>query len=113
MKEDFLDPAEVKKQKESAEDLERTTKLRLSDMRKILSLPEGRRYVWEELKRSGVFTLSFSPNASQTAYNEGQRSLGISLLADVELAKPGSFHQMFSEEMSKKNSGKVKENKDE
>jgi hypothetical protein len=107
-----LDPKEVQKQDEEAAQVERDNKVRLSDMRKILSLAEGRRYVWYLLEKCGVYTQSFSLNTLQMAHNEGQRFIGIALLSDVELAKPGTVNQMMSEAMSKKNSAKIKEKQD-
>lgn len=103
---------DIKKQDEAKAEFDRKEKLRLNDMRKILSIPEGRRYVWSELERCKVFAPSFSLNNIQTAFNEGVRSIGISLLSDVEVAKPGSYTQMFSEFMSKENSAKQKEKED-
>ena len=108
----FLDPEEVKKQKEANEKSQRENRLRINDMRKILSLPEGRRYIWSELERCKVFAPSFTTNSLLLGFNEGQRSIGIALLSDVELAKPGSYSQMFTEAMSKRNSAKEKEKED-
>lgn len=110
---EFLDPRELKKQEEAEAKFERDRKLRLSDMRKILSIPEGRRTIWRLLEQCKVFAPSFSLNTLQIAYSEGQRSIGITLLSDVEIAKPGIFAQMTSEAKSEENSAKNKEKEDD
>ena len=99
-----IDPKDLKKQEESEAKVNRDEKLRLNDMRKVLSTPEGRRQYWHLLSKSGVFTASFSLNSVQTAYNEGMRSVGITVLAEIMTAKPEAFYAMYTEEMSKKKS---------
>jgi hypothetical protein len=106
---EFLDPKDVKKQEEAEAKFNRERKLRISDLRKILSTPEGRRFVWNELSRTKVFAPSFSLNSSQTSYNEGERSVGIALLADVMEAKPEAFYQSYCKANSKEKAVKTQE----
>ena len=111
MRDEFLDPSEVKKAKEAEDKVVREHKLKINDLRKILSTPEGRRAVWNLLSEAKVFAPSFSLNSVQTAYNEGQRSSGIALLANVMEARPESFYQMFTEANSKDKAAKNQEEK--
>lgn len=111
-KDEFLDQREVRKQKEAEQKFERERKLRISDLRKILSTPEGRRFVWSELCRTKVFAPSFSLNSAQTSFNEGERSIGIALLADVMEAKPESFYQSYCEDNSKEKAAQKQEEQD-
>jgi hypothetical protein len=114
IQDDFgLDKDELKKQADEKANFEREEKLRISDMRKVLSIPEGRRTVWKMLERCKVFADSFSLNSIEMAKIGGQRSIGISLLSDIELAKPGIVMQMMSEAMSRENSAKTKEKQDD
>lgn len=99
-----LDEKEVKKQKEAQQKFDREKKLRINDLRKVLSTPEGRRTIWNELSRAKVFAPSFSLDSIQMAKNEGERSIGIALLADVMEAKAEAFYTMYTEAMSKKKS---------
>lgn len=108
----FLDKEEVKRQKEILEQFARDKKLRINDIKKVLSIPEGRRFIWEELKRTKVFAPSYSNNSNQTAFNEGERSIGIAILADVMEARPDAFYQMFTEARSKEQAAKKQEEQD-
>ena len=71
------------------------------DIRKVLSLPEGRRFVWKLMSDAGVFRSSFTGN-SQTFFNEGQRNMGLVILNQVMTAKPDAFTQMQAEAASEK-----------
>ena len=71
------------------------------DIRKVLSLPEGRRFVWKLMSDAGVFRSSFTGN-SQTFFNEGQRNMGLVILNQVMGAKPEAFTQMQAEAASEK-----------
>lgn len=83
--------AEAGKRKERRED-------ELNDLRAVLVSPEGRRFVWRLLERGGVFRSSFCAESdSCTAFNEGRRNLGLSVLNDVLEADSGSFRMMQDE----------------
>lgn len=113
MKDTFgISPEELKAAKEAEDKAIRERRLVISDLRKLLSTPEGRRFTWAELSRAKVFAPSFSLNQAQTNYNEGQRSVGIALLEDIMEAKPEAFYQMFVEAKSKEKEAKNKEKKD-
>jgi len=87
------DETAIKKKTE----LERTKEiLRRTDLRKILSWPEGRRFIWRYLEICGVFTLSFTGN-SQTFFNEGQRNIGLKLLAEIMDVAPDALLQMMKD----------------
>jgi hypothetical protein len=99
-----IDPKEEKRQQEAQEKLERERKLRINDLKKILSTPEGRRTIWNELSRAKTFADCFSTNSLEMAKFCGQRLVGLSLLADIMEARSEAFYQMYTEEMSKKKS---------
>lgn len=86
---------------------ERLRKRALNDLRKILGIPEGRRFIWGELSDAGIFRGSFSANASQTAFSEGQRDRGLSLLARVNEADQNAFARMQSEYLSELSKNKT------
>ena len=57
------------------------------DLKHLLSQPEGLRVLRRIVKQSGVLTSSYAVNDSlATAHNEGLRSVGLWLLAEVERA---------------------------
>jgi hypothetical protein len=72
----------------------------IGDIRKILALPEGRRFMWRIMEFAGPTRLSFSQNDRTTAFNEGRREVGLFLLKDIMEVKPEAFIQMQREHIS-------------
>jgi hypothetical protein len=66
-------------------------------MQKVLSSKEGRLVLWELLCRSGVFRSSFSQDSHQTAFHEGERNIGLVLLAQVNEANALATKTMAEE----------------
>lgn len=87
------DPEQVK---EAEQKEKRGRDLELDDMATILSMPQGRRFIWRYLEACGVFRTSFTGD-NATFYNEGQRNVGLRLLADVNEAAPESYALMLQE----------------
>ena len=54
----------------------------------------GRRVVWQLLADAGVFRSSMTVTPELTAFNEGRRSTGLALLADVSRLCPERFAEM-------------------
>lgn len=65
----------------------------LNDLKFLLSSEQGRRFVWRYLELCGVFKSSFT-GSSETFFLEGQRNIGLKLLADVMEADPESYIKM-------------------
>jgi len=97
------DQDEIRKQKEVEAQYRRDQKTRISDLRKVLLIPEGRRVIWRILEEAKVMAEAFSLNALETAKWQGERHVGIRLLEDLMKAKPESFYQMFCEAKAKSN----------
>jgi len=55
----------------------------IEDLRQLLATPSGRGYILRLLERCGNFNLSYSNNASETAFKEGRRSVGLSIYRDI------------------------------
>lgn len=54
----------------------------VNDLQWLMSNKRGRRVMWRLLDQSGAYRLSFDPNsATVTAFNEGQRNIGLRLTA--------------------------------
>lgn len=66
------------------------------DLRKILSIPEGRRLIWKILSETGIYRSSFTGN-SETFYNEGRRRIGLFILEEIMKVKPEAYTQMQQE----------------
>lgn len=60
----------------------------------------GRRIVWQQLDRAGVFRLSFNTNAMQMAFAEGGRNEGLRTLAQIHATCPELYPVMLKEATS-------------
>lgn len=67
-----------------------------NDLRAILNSPQGRRFIWRLMEKTGLHKTSFT-GSSQTFFLEGQRNIGLLLLSDVMRVDPDSYTAMFKE----------------
>lgn len=72
------------------------------DLREVLDTAAGRRVLWSILDVSGVYGLSFTGEALGSAFNEGRRQIGITLLQKIEDLAPGSYLTMQREALDEK-----------
>lgn len=72
------------------------------DLRRVLDSREGRRVLWSILDAAGVYGASYTGEAISTAYAEGRREIGITLLRKIESLAPGSFITMQREVLDEK-----------
>lgn len=72
----------------------------LGDIASILTTEEGRRFYWRVMVRCGLFKSSFTGN-NTTFFNEGERNIGLMLIADLNEAAPQAYLQMLQESMKK------------
>ena len=101
------------KQKERSEKERRRRDREVADLKKVLSIPEGRRFIWKLMSESGVFRTSFTGNSS-TFFNEGRRDIGLLILNEVMASKPEAFTQMQREFISEQKANeKQKEDESE
>lgn len=73
-----------------------TKKQELADLRLILDTKSGRRFIWKYLGICGVFRSSFTGN-SETFFKEGQRNVGLQLMAEVHEADIEMYALMSKE----------------
>lgn len=70
----------------------------LNDLRAVLETRPGRRVVWRQLQRAGVFRTSFAQGIpDRTAFNEGRRDMGLALLAEIHELDPTLYVTMAKE----------------
>jgi hypothetical protein len=91
------DPAQVRERSERIKSVE---KLELTDFKAVLDTPEGRRVLWRLLTFCHIYESSFHPS-SQIYFNEGVRSVGLKILADIQAVDPEKYLQMMRENYSK------------
>lgn len=72
----------------------------LSDIRKVLSLAEGRRLYWRLMSRAGAFHSPYTGENNATNKNCGRQEIGFFLLDELLEASPSTFTQMQREAKS-------------
>jgi hypothetical protein len=68
----------------------------ISDIRALMSTVPGRRFMWRLLDKAGIYKSSMTGN-SQTFFLEGQRNIGLFLLAQVNDHCLDEYVQMLTE----------------
>lgn len=88
------DPAQVTESlREDKSERERIN----DDLRFVLESRHGRRLLWRYLSVAGVFRSSFSVDPYATAFNEGKRVIGNTLMSDITDARADALIQMMTE----------------
>ena len=77
--------------------IKRKAREEAEDFKWLLSSRRGRRIVWRQLERCGVFRSSFNNNSMAMAFAEGQRNYGLQVLTQVHAHKPEAYALMVSE----------------
>ena len=67
-----------------------------SDLKFLLNTEQGRRFIWRYLEFCGVYKSSFT-GSSQTFFLEGQRNVGLKLVAEIVDAQPEMYLKMMIE----------------
>lgn len=68
-----------------------------NDMKWLMSSAIGRRVVWRLLERARVFGSTFDQHAGVMSFNEGSRSQGLQLLAEINRLCPHQYSVMAQE----------------
>ena len=63
----------------------------------IMSTLAGRQWLWDKLSECHLFITTFNGDALQSAYMEGQRAVGLSMLSDIMIACPDQYIQAMRE----------------
>lgn len=71
-----------------------------ADMKTLLSMPEGRRVLWDLIGDCGVFKESMETNA-RSYVQMGMRNLGLSLINRVTDADQEAYFQMMRESQAR------------
>lgn len=83
---------------EIAERRKRDERDEIDELLWLMSDAKGRRFVWRQLNRSGIYQLSYVQGSlDATAFNEGRRNEGLRLLSLVMKHCPGRFTEMQKE----------------
>lgn len=67
----------------------------------IMATEDGRAWMWDHLANCGVFHSTYTQNPHDTAFNEGRRSIGLRLIADLRELSFRLYQQMEMEAMAR------------
>lgn len=96
--EDTDTEAQEARSRQRAERAKLDAQREVDDTKWLMGSKRGRRIVWRQLERAGVFRLSFNTNAMQMAFAEGGRNEGLKLLAMVHQHCPELYVDMLKEQ---------------
>lgn len=92
---DAGDRADVKDARKA---VERITLRRNGVVKILMSDPDGRRWIKELLNECHIYSTSFSPEPMRMAFAEGERNVGLKILATVVAAAPAEYNFSLTEE---------------
>lgn len=96
------DPLDIRAQEEAKDQRDARSKLdqqnESEDFKWLMSSKRGRRIVWRQLERAGVFRTPFNTNAMLMAHACGEKNEGLKMLAQVLQLCPERFPEMLSEQ---------------
>ena len=75
--------ADEQQVKKAAEREKSEREIEMADVKALMSSVIGRRFMNRLLSSCGLYRLSFNNSGSITAFNEGERNVGLKFLADV------------------------------
>lgn len=81
----------------SKQDEEFDRKEELNDIRQIMAILPGRRFIGRILAEARIHQTSFAGQSNQTVFNEGQRNLGLFVLREITEACPELLIKMMQE----------------
>lgn len=99
------DPYDLQSQEQQKED--RASRVRLNaqtdadDLKWLMSNKRGRRIVWRQLERAGVYRTPFNTNAMLMAHACGEKNDGLRMLAQLFEVCPERYAEMLTEHTSK------------
>jgi hypothetical protein len=79
---------------ERAKDLQREAD---NDLRALMSAPQGRRFVWRQIDRAGMWRPSFTGDRQGTDFREGMRNTALMLWSDLQRVCPELLLRMQEE----------------
>lgn len=68
-----------------------------NDLQSVMGSEAGRRFMWALLGDCGMYRASFNNSGSITAFNEGQRDIGLRLVARITQECPEQYLAMQDE----------------
>ena len=82
-----------------SDEINKAREQEIEDIKAVMRLEAGRRFMYRLLVRAGVYETSYIPGAaeSNTFFREGKRNIGLWTMTELEESAPGSFLKMMEE----------------
>jgi hypothetical protein len=93
---DLAAQQEAKIRKDDVARLERANEV--EDLKWLMAYKQGRRIVWRQLEKYGVFRSVFRNDPLEMAFLEGIRNQGLQLIADIHEHCPARYAEMIKEQ---------------
>jgi hypothetical protein len=78
----------------SESQVDRLRREELDDVKSVMGMAGGRRFIWRILEQAGIFGSLFSSDPLLMAAKEGQRNLGLMVFTDIIEACPEKYLTM-------------------
>lgn len=94
MSEETFNAADPRKVQERRRTEKRQQDQAREDLRELLALPAGRRFLWRLIKDEewcGFFRTSYDPSGQRFAANEGRRGVGVQLVGEIMNVDPKAW----------------------
>ena len=72
----------------------------ISDTAKVMSTPEGLRFLWWLLEQAHLFNSSFTGQSNTTIFREGERNVGLKVLNNVLEVDKNFFAEMINSKLT-------------
>lgn len=82
----------------AAEEARRAARRDTDTLRQLLGVKQGRAWLFRLLTSCHIFQTSFDNDALRMAFREGERNVGLRLLAESQSADPDLFALMMKEQ---------------
>tara|TARA_R110000824_G_C15230756_1_gene678508 strand:- start:2899 stop:3183 length:285 start_codon:yes stop_codon:yes gene_type:complete len=73
-----------------------------SDLRKVLALPEGQRFIWRLFEIAGIYRNPYSGDTQSTEYNCGMMAVGQAVLDEAMEANPEAVSSLIIKNKTRK-----------
>ena len=80
-----------------SQEQKREKEIEVSDLQWLMDQPKGRRFMWRLLGLCELYVATFSPDALYTAFRDGKRILGTTLMGEIHATCFNQYLLMMEE----------------
>ncbi|WP_051560468.1 Bbp19 family protein [Marinobacterium jannaschii] len=80
---DYQDELSDEQQSDVGKESRQHMQRQLDDLAAVMGTEAGQRLVWRLLESTGIYQQSYTGDPASTYFNEGRRSIGLMIMADI------------------------------